>query len=665
MKREAGLAQTYKTAAAEHSAGNTDFRSTAVAEESSSEKPGAEKESAAKTVAGKSVAGKTVAETKSSEKTVAGAQTAAGALSQKIRAAVSRNKRVIWIGFATAVLIIVAYICRFPFMNNMMSGHAGILRSAIYISLFAAWGISVHARIMQVQARRYFTAVAFLMVFWMAVRTAKYLFVSPETHPNAARYLWYFYYLPMLFIPLLLLLAVLSMGKPENYRLPRAAGALYIPSAVLFALVITNDFHQAVFAFPKDARVWTSEVYGYAGGYFAVVGWLGLCILLIFFTLCMKSRIPGRRRLIILPCIPIALLIVYIVLYYMNLKWLKSVFGDMNVVMCLLCIATLEMCIWCGFIQTNTHYRELFDAATVGTQITDGDYRVLLSSAAARTVDESLMRRTENGPCMLEGGIRLSGEPIRGGHVIWTEDLSDLSRVLGELKEAKEELEDSNGLLEEENELRAREAHIAQQERLYDLIQRSTQRQLCLADGLIGDFEAEKIEEGRLWILKKLSVIGAFLKRRSNLIFAASHSPVTKAEEIRLTFRESLENLEFCGVECAFFSEIKNPVRVEYIMAMYDLFEKAVELSLGRMSALTVYCGGEGEGVFMTVNTDSSADLGVLASDSALETVRDMGSAPDGADAPEKAEGRVKISAVRDEDGEWQLTLRVFSEGII
>lgn len=197
------------------------------------------------------------------------------------------------------------------------------------------------------------------------------------------------------------------------------------------------------------------------------------------------------------------------------------------------------------------------------------------------------------------------------------------------------------------------------------MIQRSTQRQLCLADGLIGEFETEESEEGRLWILKKLSVIGAFLKRRSNLIFAASHSPVTKAEEIRLTFRESLENLEFCGVECAFFSEIKNPVRVEYIMAMYDLFEKAVELSLGRMSALTVYCGGEGEGVFMTVNTDSSADLGVLASDSALETVRDMGSAPDGADAPEKAEGRVKISAVRDEDGEWQLTLRVFSEGII
>lgn len=100
-------------------------------------------------------------------------------------------------------------------------------------------------------------------------------------------------------------------------------------------------------------------------------------------------------------------------------------------------------------------------------------------------------------------------------------------------------------------------------------------------------------------------------------------------------------------------------------MAMYDLFEKAVELSLGRMSALTVYCGGEGEGVFMTVNTDSSADLGVLASDSALETARDMGRVSDGADVTEKAEGRVKISALRDDDGEWQLTLRVFSEGIV
>ena len=34
-------------------------------------------------------------------------------------------------------------------------------------------------------------------------------------------YLWYGYYFPMLFIPLLCVLVALSLGKPENYRLPK------------------------------------------------------------------------------------------------------------------------------------------------------------------------------------------------------------------------------------------------------------------------------------------------------------------------------------------------------------------------------------------------------------------------------------------------------------
>ena len=32
------------------------------------------------------------------------------------------------------------------------------------------------------------------------------------------------------------------------------------------------------------------------------------------------------------------------------------------------------------------------------------------------------MRQTEAGPVRLDGGLRLSGAPVRGGHVLWTED---------------------------------------------------------------------------------------------------------------------------------------------------------------------------------------------------------------------------------------------------
>ncbi|MDY3906458.1 MAG: hypothetical protein SOZ47_06615 [Lawsonibacter sp.] len=91
------------------------------------------------------------------------------------------------------------------------------LRSVIYIGLFTVWGISVRRRIIQPQVRRYLTAVSALMVIWVTVRTARYLFAEA---PWALRYLWYLYYLPMLFIPLLAVFVALSLGKPESFRLP-------------------------------------------------------------------------------------------------------------------------------------------------------------------------------------------------------------------------------------------------------------------------------------------------------------------------------------------------------------------------------------------------------------------------------------------------------------
>ncbi len=75
-----------------------------------------------------------------------------------------------------------------------------LLRSFLYIGLMAGWAISIRQRIVQTQVRRYLTAIALLCAFWLCVRTVKYFFA---VHPAAVRYLWYGYYFPMLFLPLL------------------------------------------------------------------------------------------------------------------------------------------------------------------------------------------------------------------------------------------------------------------------------------------------------------------------------------------------------------------------------------------------------------------------------------------------------------------------------
>ena len=477
--------------------------------------------------------------------------------------------------------------------------------------------------------RRYLTAVSALMVFWVTVRTIRFIIAED---PWVLRHLWYLYYLPMLFIPLLAVFVAVSLGKPENFHLPKWTNLLYIPTALLLLPVLTNDLHQLVFVFPEDAIVWGDD-YRYAFWYFLTIGWMILCAVTALVAMLIKCRVPHRRTVLMLPFVPAMVALIYGVLYIFRIPWLRSLAGDMTVVFCLLIVAILESCIRCGLIQANTHYMELFDASTVGAQITDPEYRVVLSSGAAQKADIETLRQTQQAPVMLEGGIRLSGAPIKNGHVIWTEDISPLIKVLADLEEAKENLQDNKDILEKEHAVKKREAHIAEQERLYHIIQRDTEKQILLMDEMIEQAENAGSDEERRHILKKMLVIGAYLKRRSNLVFLSDKDSVLDAKELELSIGESINNLETFGVTCGFISELTGTILAINVIAMYDFFEEIAERSLDRMSSILVHAGIKADFIFFSVDTDSVSDFSDLASDT--------------------------VEAVQDEDGEWKLTLRL------
>lgn len=520
-------------------------------------------------------------------------------------------------------------------VNEQLDQFFTILRAAIYIGLFVAWGISVRSRIIQPQVRRYLTAVSALMIFWMTVRSIRY---SLEEALWVMRHLWYLYYLPMLFIPLLAVFIALSLGKPESFRLPKWTVLLYIPTAALLLLVLTNDLHQLVFRFPEDAVVWMNE-YRYGIVYFPVVGWMVLCALTALVIMLVKCRVPNSRKVLVLPFVPVVLSVIYGALYIFQLPWLRLIAGDVTVVFCLLIAATLESCIQCGLIQSNTHYNDLLLSCTLRVQLTDPEYQRLLSSRSAEPIPLQIMRQTETGPVRLDGGLRLSGAPVRGGHVLWTEDVSELLEVLEELQDVKDSLEDNNALLRAEYTLKAREAHIAEQDRLYNIIQRETAPRIKLLAELTDAFETMGDEAQRKQILGKMAVIGAYLKRRSNLIFLADKTPLFQEKELHLTFGESMDNLELCGITCGLLSELEGPVEARQLMKMYDLFEEIVERSIDTMTTITVWIGPADGALRITINTDSAADLSPLGSDS--------------------------VSALRDEDGEWQLCMVLRAGGAL
>ena len=475
-------------------------------------------------------------------------------------------------GFLVAGMVFCAILLRVLGKFDILIAPGGILRSLIYIALYIGWGISVSKRIMQVQVRRYMISISGLMVFWFMIRSTRYFFTYDAV---IDRQLWYWYYLPMLLIPLFSLFVAILLGKSGDARLSKKTLLLLsIPTLLSLLLVLTNDLHQLVFFFP-EGEVWTNENNGYTLGYYLVIGWEILCALAAFIIMLIKCRLSQRKKY--LPILLLTCSIGYALIYVSGVKWMQLIGGDITAAQCLMFTGILECCIQCGLIQTNTGYESLFEAGSIGAQIADRDYHTRYASSNAPTLTADRMRLAEQGAAMLNSNTLLKSSRIDGGHVLWQEDITDLTALLKKLEENKKTIAESNDVEQENYKTKVKINTLREKNRLYDRLQAQTAHQIELLDRLLTQYEAEPNPETRRSLLAKAAVIGAYIKRRGNLLFIGEKSKVTDTAELSACLEESFANLELMGVECALDIPGKNSIATRDAIRVYDFLEAVTE----------------------------------------------------------------------------------------
>lgn len=512
-------------------------------------------------------------------------------------------------GIIAAVLIVCAVVLRVLGKFDILKVPGGILRSLIYIALYIGWGISVSKRIIQVQVRHYLIAVSGLMVFWFVIRSMRYFFI---TDIGIARQLWYLYYLPMLFIPLFSLFVAISLGKPENARLSKTALVLlYIPTVLCLLLVLTNDLHQLVFSFP-EGEVWTDDNMSYSFGYFFVIGWEILCALAAFVIMIIKCRLSYRKKY--LPFLLLACSIVYALIYVSGVEWMQLIGGDITAAQCLMFTGILECCIQCGLIQTNTGYRAMFEAGSIGAQIVDTDWHIRYASSNAPKLPSDRMRSAESEAAKPDNNTLLRSSKIPGGHVLWQEDITDITAVLEKLEENRKTISESNDVEQENYKTKVKINTVREKNRLYDRLQAQTAHQIELLDQLLTQYEAQSDPEIRRSLLAKAAVIGAYIKRRGNLMFIGEKSDVTDTAELTACLDESFANLELMGVECAIDIPDKNSIYTRDAIRVYDFFEAVTEEAMDDLQFVWLKARGLEDAVIFYLQAESKTDLSALAS---------------------------------------------------
>ena len=508
-----------------------------------------------------------------------------------------------WNQVIFAVLVIAALLCRIVGKVSPRYLFWGILRTLIYIGLYIGWGISIHKRVVQKAAKNTLIFISGLMIFWFIVRSIKYFFAMDV---NVERYLWYSYYLPMLFIPQAAVQTAVLLGQPEEYILPKWLKLLYVPTTLCFLLVLSNDFHQCVFSFAAG-EVWTDKGYSYAWGYYTVLLWEVVCAVAAFALMVYKCRLSQRKKY--LPVIGIGISILYAIIYASGAEWMQVIGGDITAALCLMFVCIFESCIYCGLIQTNTGYEELFEVCTMGAQITDRNYCVRYTSANAMELSEAVMREAEKGDVVVDKKTLIQNRPIQGGYILWQEDIEYIIMLLERMEENRKTIEESNCLEQENYQTKAKINMLREKNRLYDKLQTQTAGQIGLLNELLSRYEVEEDLGKSRRLLAKISVIGTYIKRYGNLIFIGERAEISDVAELGACLEESFSSLKLMGIECALTAPAGERIYVRDAVRIYSFFESIVESCVDSIQFMWVKIRPCGEELIVCMEVESEANL--------------------------------------------------------
>ena len=210
--------------------------------------------------------------------------------------------------------------------------------------------------------------------------------------------------------------------------------------------------------------------------------------------------------------------------------------------------------------------------------------------------------------------------------------------MLDELSGTKEELKTYGGLLEEENKQKRRRKKLEEQKRLFEMVQEAIKPHIALLTSITKELEAADTESDAKRAMGKLAVIGAYLKRRSNLIMLAEKSGQIPAEELHLCLMESISNLRPYGVSCALRFDLSEELPFHTAGTLFDFYEAVIELSLDTLTDMTAFAASSAAGLHFTMILSCNTDMTVLSE-------------------------KFANASVTNEDGVWYCTLTIAEGG--
>ena len=513
----------------------------------------------------------------------------------------TKQNRSVWIFLGFLLLAGAANLCgrtAVPVWDALMA----CVNYLTYIGLLFFWGMSVLRRLLPSGARTCILHAAVLMLFYMVLRIVKYRFAMD---PVSMRYAVYAYWIPQLLIPAFFLKTCLHIRRGERSRKGRGlqeANArsvllrnlcVFLPPCLLSLLVMANDLHALVYVPLVDLSEFELATGTYRLGpvFYLLYVWMVLAAALGLFFLFREIGHVSRKALRLL----LAAVICWYGLILLNVLVLdhftKYRLFNVPEIHIFSMLGIIEICIRFRLIPFNENYAGFFRSLRIPALITDREL-VPAYQSPLPTFDKGLLQAALREPVELPSDWKLFGREIRAGYAFWAEDESAVHRAQERLVEANALLEEENDLIRAETEQKEKRAYLQSRHRIYHEIAAELYPcQKRIEELLEG---ARPGTDSFRECIAKVSVLNAYVKRKTNLLLLSTEAEELGIGELFLALTESANYLTLAGLTTTAQGPSEGRRPAGQILALYDSFEGIAEQLLGKAPSLMVSWNGNG-----------------------------------------------------------------------
>ena len=391
--------------------------------------------------------------------------------------------------------------------------------------IFTIWLVRLYYKLYDKDTKRFVMSIGFLIVFWMFIRIIK----SVIEIPFLVRFFWYLYYLPLIFIPLIMYICSKTLiNEITNKR----KTFLITLAIILLILVLTNDYHEFVFKFNDGFNDYDN--YNHSVGYYLICIWIFFMLGSSMITLA-KSRLKIKKDYkVFMPILLLLAGLIYTILYVLKVPLIVSsnMAGILSIIICL----GIELILYLDLIPNNKKYKEAFINSTLEITIVSFDGSTIYSVKSFK-VPDYIIKDIKNNKVKTfyrENNIIYETKKNKDGFVVLKKDITILSNLQKELDNKQKEL------LEQKNKLK--------REKRY----KQKLNETNLRNDIISRIEKDifRRKEKALKMLEKNNVTNkdfkyikltlTYVKRKSLLIISEINNDFFDENSIKLIFKELL-----------------------------------------------------------------------------------------------------------------------------